>query len=770
MDVPEGTQFYVKQTKSVNHGANEMLANELYKLAGVPVPDLYFGNHQTVASKILKSSDDDKPAQMLSAVQDDPDVLAQIRPNMAVDAWLANWDVAGLTYDNIIVVDGIPYRIDTGGSLEYRAQGGAKGPHFGNTVGELETFLNSGMNPSSSKVFAGITKAELQSGGEKVGAISPNRIKEMVKSAGMSSSVADTLIARREDLLEKLGLPDPFVYYVPPSLTKVAKLQGSDEQFWNPLDHQWQPGVISKNAAQLHNALSQEIGHLYDSADPDIKPLVGDTFVAIIPGEGTQGLFRATYVGEDSVIGVSALDSDNKDEYEFNPMHVRMASKSEKLDQLYTQYKVSAVNEQIKLADLQGLFNLALKNEQVTKPALSIRPYTTMAMGDALWKLDAGDFVFHDYHDEDDTIIIPGQTPNQVVYQIRGIEGNTVTMFNVVDGKERILTYEEWVDDYSPSQWHIPDEYTQDQTLALLQRDAIIDKEDLVGGVDLTVPEDEVDLSSDYPEVTAHGTTPIDLALLGVTPSMSNDVGINTSILTGEAILMNTLHPSLIEHLGGEEAVKALENGVYDDTPAHEWLGQSVIISTTDPKANLGYSVHDRRGLWFVEDVVVNKKSTYYGDPLLEINLKLRAPSGPVLNVVLGENAKVGDSLIQTVTSIDASIPQVPPTLKDNGDIQSEGKIIGAWQKTWSGFEGQIFPEYSINGVTKKLSYDKKKELGEDDRDLRHSATCAGDGGQVREDQRIEGGDSLVPIAEDQQGLRRRIVGPGSRWVQWRSR
>ena len=704
MDVEKGTQFYVKQTKSANHGANEMLANELYKLAGVPVPDLFFGNHQTVASKILKSSDPDTPAQMLSAVQDDPLVRAQIRQNMAVDAWLANWDVAGLTYDNIIVVDGIPYRIDTGGSLEYRAQGGAKGPHFGNTVGELETFLNSGMNPSSSKIFAGISQAELRAGASKVGAISPKRIKEMVGSAGMSSSVADTLIARRADLLEKTGLPDPFVTYVPPSLTKVAKLQPSDEQFWNPLDNQWQPGVLANNGAVLHNQMSQEIGHLYDSADPDVMPLVGDTFVAVVPGEGAQGFFRATYIDGDTVIGVSALDPDNTDEYEFNTKFIRAAIKSEKLDQLHLQYRVAAVNEQIKLSDLQGLFNLALKNEQVTKPPLFIRPYSTMALGDALWKLDAGDFVFNVYDDD--------EGDHQVVYQIKGIEGNTISMFNVVDGKETILTYDDWVDNYAPSQWHIPDEYTQDQTLALLQRDAIIDKEDVVGAVELTVPlEDDVDVSSDYPEVTAHGTTPVDLTALGVTPSMSGVTGVNNNLTIGEAVPMSYLHPLLVEHFGGEEGTKALEDGVFDDTPVHEWLGQSVIISTANPKEQQPYNIHDRRGLWFVEEVIVKKSSSYYGDPVLEINMKLRAPSGPALNMVLRGDDKVGDQLIQPVTSIDASIPQVPPQFKVNGDVVMEGNIIGTWSKSWSSFSAQIFPEYSINGVQKTLSYGKKKDL-----------------------------------------------------------
>lgn len=44
-----------------------------------------------------------------------------------VDAMLGNWDVIGMAADNILVdKDGKPWRIDNGGSLSFRAQGGKK--------------------------------------------------------------------------------------------------------------------------------------------------------------------------------------------------------------------------------------------------------------------------------------------------------------------------------------------------------------------------------------------------------------------------------------------------------------------------------------------------------------------------------------------------------------------------------------------------------------------------------------------------------------------
>ena len=43
------------------------------------------------------------------------------RPSF-VDAWLGNWDVAGLSFDNLLVKDGKGYRIDVGGSLRYLSE------------------------------------------------------------------------------------------------------------------------------------------------------------------------------------------------------------------------------------------------------------------------------------------------------------------------------------------------------------------------------------------------------------------------------------------------------------------------------------------------------------------------------------------------------------------------------------------------------------------------------------------------------------------------
>jgi len=85
----------------------------------------------------------------------------QARENFVLDAWLANWDAVGMSGDNMVVVGGRVVRIDNGGALLFRAQGGRKGAQFGANVGELKTLLDPKKNPSAAKLYKGVTDKEI---------------------------------------------------------------------------------------------------------------------------------------------------------------------------------------------------------------------------------------------------------------------------------------------------------------------------------------------------------------------------------------------------------------------------------------------------------------------------------------------------------------------------------------------------------------------------------------------------------------------------------
>lgn len=107
------------------------------------IPDLVLGNE-------LSSVDKEK-------------VKSRLHTAFVVDAWLANWDVVGLSDDNI-GLDPINDRVvkfDNGGALEFRAQGSPKGDAFGDKVTELDTMRDPNKAPSAAKWFGDIPDDQL---------------------------------------------------------------------------------------------------------------------------------------------------------------------------------------------------------------------------------------------------------------------------------------------------------------------------------------------------------------------------------------------------------------------------------------------------------------------------------------------------------------------------------------------------------------------------------------------------------------------------------
>lgn len=195
----DGVRWYVKRPPTLDHVRNEILTGMLYRLAGVRVPELRFVDPVS-AGALGSKMQDIGPAQTTT-----PGVLE----GFAVDAWLANWDVVGLDYDNLVESAGSALRLDTGGGLRYRAQGKLKGDVFGLTVPELSTLRNPKMNPQAAKMFQAITPEQLRDSMKLVANIAPADIKQLVDLYGPSSAhereaLAATLLARQQDIVLRL--------------------------------------------------------------------------------------------------------------------------------------------------------------------------------------------------------------------------------------------------------------------------------------------------------------------------------------------------------------------------------------------------------------------------------------------------------------------------------------------------------------------------------------------------------------------------------------
>ncbi len=209
---PQGNEYYVKVPKSPSHAQNESLASTFYEELGINATQVSLGfdnGELRIVSPMVQGSTPDFESRL-----DDQDYINKLKEGFAVDAWLANWDVVGLVYDNVISdSDGNPLRVDPGGSLLWRARGLPKGDAFGDEVVELDTFRDADLNPQSASVFGNMTDEEVRMSAEKLLQITPQRIDELVDSIVTDPKEAATLktrLKRRRDyILESQGITGP---------------------------------------------------------------------------------------------------------------------------------------------------------------------------------------------------------------------------------------------------------------------------------------------------------------------------------------------------------------------------------------------------------------------------------------------------------------------------------------------------------------------------------------------------------------------------------
>lgn len=196
-----GNMYYIKNVPSSDHMANEHLAADLYKLAGVKTFDYVptTATHPVVATKWQK-------LDVGSAGGFNADEMADAKKHFAAHAWLANWDVPGLDYTNLAAHEGKSIVTDTGGALMYRAQGELK-PNFGNGAPEWDSMRDPNVNPQSYAVFGDMTDEELKASAHRVGAVNDDDIRTLVDKHGFTPGLADKIINRKYDILNNADVP-----------------------------------------------------------------------------------------------------------------------------------------------------------------------------------------------------------------------------------------------------------------------------------------------------------------------------------------------------------------------------------------------------------------------------------------------------------------------------------------------------------------------------------------------------------------------------------
>jgi hypothetical protein len=201
--------YYVKFPSDPDIAKIEVLANKIYKLLNVYVPEVELiekDNKIGLTSKIVDVLDDNVEDYM-EKLSDHSD----IKDNFVIDAWLANWDVGGFDfYSKNVLLDknNRALRIDQGGSLTRRAQGGLKGSSFNDIVSEIESLRSSKATSMNRNLFNKINKKDIQTGLQKLKNLDITKLKELIDEYAPENEkefIYKTLINRRNYLLSNLS-------------------------------------------------------------------------------------------------------------------------------------------------------------------------------------------------------------------------------------------------------------------------------------------------------------------------------------------------------------------------------------------------------------------------------------------------------------------------------------------------------------------------------------------------------------------------------------
>jgi hypothetical protein len=194
-----GVAWYCKFPNDPGHAKSEVLATKLYAAAGLSAQQAKFVTKDGKLGIASKWNDVTVGSASQLAKADG------VQAGFAVDAWLGNYDVIGPDYKNTqLDSNGNGFRVDAGGSLEYRAQG-AKKANFTDKVTELDSMRNPSVNASCAAVFGSMTDADLSASVAKVLSISDLSIRALVNQFGPGDAtekkaLIDKLIARKADL------------------------------------------------------------------------------------------------------------------------------------------------------------------------------------------------------------------------------------------------------------------------------------------------------------------------------------------------------------------------------------------------------------------------------------------------------------------------------------------------------------------------------------------------------------------------------------------
>lgn len=206
-----GQRHYVKFPRDPEQARQEAASSKIHALLGVNTMGSKLVQHRGRLGVATKWNDDlerksPRDFEHLTATQ-----AAHIARIHHAGVITKNWDTVGLEHDNIMFhkKTGVPFAVDQGGSLNYRAQGGHK--DFGNDIGEVKSYRDMNINPQAAHVFKHafgsnpqVEKNELVHAKKLTYGDVHSAFAEV--GAKNAKELAKTVINRRDKLLQHYGV------------------------------------------------------------------------------------------------------------------------------------------------------------------------------------------------------------------------------------------------------------------------------------------------------------------------------------------------------------------------------------------------------------------------------------------------------------------------------------------------------------------------------------------------------------------------------------
>ena len=201
-----GEAWYLKWPDNPRQGDNERMASKFYRHMGFEAVDYVQVDNGMLAS----------PFRERTPPRSDPTDLrgsSIVQEAFLPSVWLANWDVTGLVYDNILYDPDTmeqPLFIDFGGSFDTRALGLPKA-YDADTLPSLTGLLSPSINREAASIFGYMSPEEFTASQSRVTSVSTDTISAIVEAVGLDGPAERVeALEGRQDIIKDLTYKDVF--------------------------------------------------------------------------------------------------------------------------------------------------------------------------------------------------------------------------------------------------------------------------------------------------------------------------------------------------------------------------------------------------------------------------------------------------------------------------------------------------------------------------------------------------------------------------------